>query len=182
MLRWVTLAVVLATAPAVVPLGRGPRVELTDPDAPVAEFALPVPASLVAEQALRAPHHDYPASDLMVPVGTPVFAAVAGRVLTHDGERCGLGVSIRAARGRRFVFCHLSLVTVVDGAAARPGDVIGLSGDTGNARGVPHLHFHVLDAGGTYLCPQDLLAAWFHEREPLPAAWHRTSGCSFPRG
>lgn len=174
-------SVEVGSAVATPPEDRGPRVILAAPDGPVADFALPVPASVVSERELRAPHHDYPASDLMVRTGTPVFAVTAGRVGTHDGLKCGLGVSLVAHGGHRFVFCHLSVVTATQGQTVRAGDVIGLSGDTGNARGVPHLHFHVLVAGRVYVCPQDVLVAWFHDQVAPPAAWHRTSGCFFPR-
>lgn len=162
--------------------GRGPRVVLADPGVELeARFALPVPHSSVTMRDLRAPHHDYPASDLMVPSGTPVFAAVPGRARVHDGERCGLGVSVDGPAGRRFVYCHLSVVAVADQAVVGAGDVLGLSGDTGNAKGVPHLHFHVLD-GDRYICPQALMAAWFELREPPLGAWTISQGCFFPRG
>lgn len=164
-------------------VARGPRVNLADAEAPlVAPLALPLPETTVTRRGLLAPHHDYPASDLMVPTGTPVFASASGRADVHEGERCGFGVSIAAPRGYRFVYCHLSVVSVADGMTVAPGDVLGLSGDSGNARGVPHLHFHLTDRAGTYLCPQPLLIAWFEGREPPPAAWRRTDGCSFPRG
>ncbi|HLG01203.1 MAG TPA: M23 family metallopeptidase [Acidimicrobiia bacterium] len=161
---------------------QGPRVSLADAEAPlVAPLALPLPETTVTRRDVLAPHHDYPASDLMVPVGTPVFAAAPGRADVHDGERCGFGVSIAAPRGYRFVYCHLSVVSIADGAIVGQGDVLGLSGDSGNARGVPHLHFDFTDRAGTYLCPQPLLIAWFEGREPPPAAWRKTDGCSFPR-
>lgn len=177
------LALALATAPAGPPAtaGRGPRVQLAAPTVvPVGPYSLPVPATLVAPPDLRAPHHDYPASDLMVPIGTPVFAAHGGRVALHEGERCGLGVTVAGLDGRRYVSCHLSALSVSDGIMVAAGDVLGLSGDTGNARGIPHLHFHVVDAVG-YLCPQALLLAWYEGREGPERAWRVRDGCFFAR-
>lgn len=179
----VAVALMLALGAPQAVLGRGPRVVLADPtDPPVGFYSLPLPDTAVTRAGLRAPHHDYPASDLMVPSGTPVFAAHAGRVSVHDGERCGLGVSVAGDDGRRYVYCHLSVVSVAHAERVRAGDVLGLSGDTGNARGVPHLHFHILDRWGRYLCPQDLLLSWYEGRSPHSMAWRITEGCFFPRG
>lgn len=160
----------------------GPRVHLSDPSSgDVGRYSLPVPDSVVGEADLRAPHHDYPASDLMVPVGTPVFAVHAGTVTTHEGQRCGLGVSVRGDDGYRSVVCHLARVTVTDGIRVRAGDVVGLSGDTGNARGVPHVHLHLLGTGGRYLCPQPLLVAWWRGDDVGPREREVVDGCTFRR-
>jgi len=115
----------------------------------------------------------------MVPIGTPVFAAASGRVRVHAGERCGHGVTVEGGDRFRYVSCHLDRVSVDDGQPVEAGDVLGLSGDTGNARGVPHLHFHVRDPSGRYVCPQGLLLAWYEGRRPPPGAWRVTEGCSF---
>ncbi|MBI2168814.1 MAG: M23 family metallopeptidase [Actinobacteria bacterium] len=177
------LALVLALASA--PNNQaalGPRVTLADPGAPgVGAYSLPVPDSLVTERALGAPHHDYPATDLMVPSGTPVFAVTAGVAITHTGERCGLGVTVAGDDRRRYVSCHLSVVSVPDRVRVSAGDVLGLSGDTGNARGVPHLHLHVLDPRGEYVCPQPAALDLFRGRQPPAAAWRVTTGCFFAR-
>jgi len=157
-----------------------PRVALVAAaDARPVEWSLPVPPAAVTPGDLRAPHHDYPASDLMVPTGTPVLAVHAGEAVSHEGPRCGKGVTLTAAR-RRFVYCHLSRVAVARGPV-RAADVLGLSGDTGNARGVPHLHFHVVD-GGRYVCPQALFPAWAQGRPAGPVAWGVVEGCFFGRG
>lgn len=169
----------LGTTPVALP---GPRVSLSEHRArATSPFSLPIPDGAVTERELGAPHHDYPASDLMVPSGTPVFAAHPGRVTTHAGSRCGLGVTVRSVDGYRSVSCHLAVVTVESGVEVGAGDVVGLSGDTGNAAGVPHLHFHLRDPAGRYLCPQPLLEAWSQgiARAPLDDPVH--DGCSFPR-
>ncbi len=161
----------------------GPRVRLSAGTGvtPV-EYSLPVPDGAVSDRELAAPHHDYPASDLMVPEGTPIFAAHAGVVVTHDGRRCGLGVTVTSPDGYRSVSCHLSVVAVQAESRVRAGDVLGLSGDTGNAIGVPHLHFHLRDRHGRYLCPQPLFRAWSRGIDRAPTDAPAYSGCSFPRG
>lgn len=162
--------------------GRGPRVGLVRAaSAGPGAYALPVPPGAVPREQLRAPHHDYPASDLMVPSGTAVFAAHAGLVVTHRGARCGSGVTVRGEDRHRYVSCHLSVVSVESGARVAAGDVLGLSGESGNAAGVPHLHFHVRDPAGRYLCPQPLLVSWASGGELSPITAARTDGCSFPR-
>lgn len=96
-------ALLVAAGMAASPVARtvaGPRVSLVDPDGPpVGTSSLPVPDTAVTPVGLRAPHHDYPAADLMVPLGTPVFAVRAGFVDVHDGERCGLGATVMGADG-----------------------------------------------------------------------------------
>lgn len=161
----------------------GPRVRLSvEVGGAPPEYSLPVPDGAVTDRELAAPHHDYPASDLMVPEGTPVFAAHAGVVLTHHGPRCGLGVTVASPDGYRSVSCHLSVVSVGDDTSVGPGDVLGLSGDTGNAIGVPHLHFHLRDTAGRYVCPQPLFRAWRRGVDRPPTEKPVSSGCSFVRG
>ena len=49
--------------------------------APLADgFAYPGPAELFANAPVDSPHHDYPAWDWPVPVGTPIYAVRGGRV------------------------------------------------------------------------------------------------------
>lgn len=189
MIRWLAAAALLPAAVGAAPgspgdpptaAGRGPRVRLTAvTDAPPDVYTVPVPLSLVDDRDLRAPHHDYPASDLMVATGTPIFASHGGRVAVHRGEKCGRGVSVSGRDGIRYVYCHLSRVAVHTGSFVRTGDVLGLSGDTGNAAGVPHLHFHLKDRAGAYLCPQPLFLDWARGRQTSPRQRRVTTGCFF---
>ena len=91
--------------------------------------------------------------DFVMPVGTTVTAARAGvvadlRVKFRDGQH-GEGeanwVKIRHADGTIAAYSHLTergaLVKVGDRVVA--GQPIGLSGNTGNTGGLPHLHFHL---------------------------------------
>ncbi len=45
-------------------------------------YAIPGPADLFATAPAGEPHHDYPAWDWMLPVGTPLYAIRGGRVVT----------------------------------------------------------------------------------------------------
>ncbi len=143
------------------------------------DYALPVDKSLLARSAYARPHHDYPAADLPVPVGTVVRAIRGGTVASvGPSGRCGLGVVIRATDGGRYVYCHLSRYDVTAGATVRTGSVLGLSGNTGHSTG-PHLHVGVSSPTGTARCPQPLLLAVF-DGAPVPApSALRTSGCFY---
>ncbi|MCA9364139.1 peptidoglycan DD-metalloendopeptidase family protein [Candidatus Kaiserbacteria bacterium] len=85
--------------------------------------------------------------DLGVSRGTPVKAALAGKVVainTTVASMCQYGkwVLIQHANGLSTLYAHLSLVSVNAGDTVSTGETIGYSGDTGYATG-PHLHFTV---------------------------------------
>lgn len=87
--------------------------------------------------------------DFAAPSGTPVLAAADGWVEKSELDESGYGnyVQIRhIARGLRSVYAHLSRLDVKAGTAVRAGQVVGLSGSTGNSTG-PHLHFEVRKDG-----------------------------------
>lgn len=81
--------------------------------------------------------------DIGVGTGTSVRASRSGRV-TEAGWDGGYGkmVMISHGGGLSTVYAHLSEVDVSVGEQVDQGQVIGLSGNTGNSTG-PHLHFEV---------------------------------------
>ena len=107
--------------------------------------------------------------DFTMPIGTVVTAARDGVVLhaqdgTEDGDRNGTNlITVRHDDGTVAVYSHLTLngVHVTVGQSVAAGDPIGLSGDTGNTGGLPHLHFSVHPCGalpglpGTGDCPSE---------------------------
>ncbi|NLU67054.1 peptidoglycan DD-metalloendopeptidase family protein [Streptomyces sp. HNM0574] len=81
--------------------------------------------------------------DFAVPVGTPVRAAGGGTVQeTNRGDAFGNSVVLRHPNGYYTQYAHLSSIAVAQGQTVKPGQRIGLSGNTGNSTG-PHLHFEV---------------------------------------
>ncbi len=95
--------------------------------------------------------------DIDAPMGTPVLAAAAGKVVwagyglfsgTSNPEApYGLAVAIRhdfGYQGKRLytVYAHMSQIDVTVNQRVDVGEQIGLVGDTGNTTG-PHLHFEV---------------------------------------
>jgi murein DD-endopeptidase MepM/ murein hydrolase activator NlpD len=81
-------------------------------------------------------------TDLGAPMGTPVLAALAGRVLMADVFG-GYGNAIALEHGQgsqQTLYAHLSQIFVKPGELIQQGTVIGAVGSTGNSTG-PHLHF-----------------------------------------
>lgn len=87
--------------------------------------------------------------DYAAPVGTPVWAAAAGKV-TSVGPRGGGGnvVTIAHGNGLETIYMHLSRFAkgLHPGQEVRQKQVIGYVGSTGLSTG-PHLHFSLRDHG-----------------------------------
>jgi hypothetical protein len=98
--------------------------------------------------------------DLAAPEGTPVVAALGGRVVS-SGLAGGYGLAIEVEHDRprrRTLYGHLSELYVKEGDRVRQGEVIGRVGSTGLSTG-PHLHFELRlpgDGGWVAVDPGDL--------------------------
>lgn len=138
------------------PLPTGTATVTVEPTAPVGLHVFPLVPPDVASYA-RA-HHDYPATDIFAPEGTPFVAVTNGVVeevsridhwsSANDGlcTRGGLSVSLVGDDGVRYYGSHLSAVAsgIEPGTRVVAGQVLGYVGNSGNARGVsPHLHFGI---------------------------------------
>lgn len=136
--------------------------------------ALPVDG-ITADEAAD-PHHDYPAWDYGIPTGTPIKATAAGKVtVIDDPAGCGNGVRVTTTDGWAWTSCHLSSVSVADGAQVGAGQTVGLSGNTGHSTG-PHLHLQVRNPAGELLCPQPALTGWLSgDMAAQPAG----TGCTY---
>lgn len=101
--------------------------------------------------------------DLAAPEGTPVVAALSGRVVS-SGVAGGYGLAVEVEHDRprrRTLYGHLSELYVKEGDTVRQGEVIGRVGSTGLSTG-PHLHFELRqpqDGGWVAVDPGDLDAA-----------------------
>jgi murein DD-endopeptidase MepM/ murein hydrolase activator NlpD len=85
------------------------------------------------------------ALDYGIPVGTKVYAAEEGIVLKAGWSSSGYGfhVWIQHANGLRTCYAHgCGTIYVKEGWKVEKGQLIMLSGNTGNSTG-PHLHFEV---------------------------------------
>ncbi|GAA2523914.1 M23 family metallopeptidase [Streptomyces levis] len=99
--------------------------------------------------------------DFAVPIGTPVRAVGAGRVVRVScGGPFGIEIVLRHAGGYYTQYAHLASVAVDQGEQVVPGQWIGQSGTTGNSTG-PHLHFEarVTPESGSAVNPVSWLAA-----------------------
>lgn len=89
--------------------------------------------------------HAHKGVDFAAPIGTPVHAAAAGRVIVA-GRQSGYGnvVMLQNGAGYTTVYAHLSRFAtgLRSGTAVAQGDVIGYVGETGWATG-PHLHYEL---------------------------------------
>ncbi|MCM5681749.1 M23 family metallopeptidase [Schlegelella sp. S2-27] len=97
------------------------------------------------------PHQGW---DLYAAPGTPCYAIADGKIeLIETGSALGNMVLLGFDRGGQRLYaayCHLSFVLARDGEPVRRGDMLGYTGNTGNAASMTgddqHLHFEVRTA------------------------------------
>lgn len=81
--------------------------------------------------------------DFAAPTGTPVLAAIAGRVVLAEAiSGYGLTVMLEHANGLQTLYAHLEQIEVSVGAQVGEGESLGTVGMSGTATG-PHLHFEL---------------------------------------
>jgi murein DD-endopeptidase MepM/ murein hydrolase activator NlpD len=145
-------------------------------------YAFPLPVASVTLAHIRRTHHDYPASDLPVPEGTPVYASHPGTVTALytpcPSCTCGYGITVTAHDGHRYTYCHGRGLAahIQHGVAVAAGELIMASGNTGNSA-TPHLHFQIRNPQGALVCPQGPLEAWWNGVSLSPAG-SPTTGCT----
>ncbi len=108
-------------------------------------FIWPVDGVLTSKFGIRrGRRHD--GIDIGAPVGTPIRASAAGKVLYVGGQR-GYGklVIIKHANAMITVYAHNHENLVKEGQAVQQGHKIATVGKTGRATG-PHLHFEIRKA------------------------------------
>jgi murein DD-endopeptidase MepM/ murein hydrolase activator NlpD len=87
--------------------------------------------------------HRHTGQDFAVPIGSPVRAVGAGRVVKVScGGAFGIEVVVEHPDGYYTQYAHLASVAVDQGQRVSTGEWIGQSGTSGNSTG-PHLHFEV---------------------------------------
>ncbi len=132
--------------PSVVAAATSPAVSAAASATPnAARFAWPL-AGLVRRgftaRGTSANYHE--GLDIRTPVGTAVRASAAGKVVFAGAEPRQFGnlVVIEHEGGWQSAYAFLSRITVKEGDDVRAGERVGLSGQTGMARG-PELHFEI---------------------------------------
>lgn len=119
------------------------QAEAASPDeAPRGDPAVPSgrPVGGVLTQGYHAHHYGL---DFGIPVGTAVKSTMDGKVVYAGWNNQGYGNLVIVENGPyRTYYAHLSEIPVRMGDRVSRGDVIGLSGNTGNSTG-PHLHYEI---------------------------------------
>ncbi len=87
--------------------------------------------------------------DFPAPVGTPIYAAASGVVLSPtNGGWAGINVVIQHSNGGATLYAHMSSRVVSAGTTVKAGQLIGYVGNTGRSFG-SHLHFEYYQPGVT---------------------------------
>lgn len=95
--------------------------------------------------------------DLAIPENNTLRSigeGVVDKVFTGEGP-IGKGLSIKFEDGTRAIYGHMNDVKANIGDRVHPGDVLGLSGSTGNST-APHLHFGLKNPQGEFVDPTPL--------------------------
>ena len=96
--------------------------------------------------------------DIAAAIGSPVMSTAGGWVVRVDRHPRGYGLFvelIHPGSGYRTLYAHLSHVYVQTGQMVRRGDVVALTGASGNALG-PHLHYEVRRWNGEHVDPMTI--------------------------
>jgi murein DD-endopeptidase MepM/ murein hydrolase activator NlpD len=92
--------------------------------------------------------HFHNGLDFAAPKGTPIYAAMGGRIVGIGNEgkfAYGRWIAIDHGNGIITLYGHMSSQLVSKGETVKAGDKIGLVGATGYATG-PHVHFSIFSA------------------------------------
>jgi peptidoglycan LD-endopeptidase LytH len=96
-------------------------------------------------------------TDIMAPRGAHIYAVTSGRVdIRGYGQSAGYWLILRGSDGTNYYYMHLDGYAVGSGPVSA-GQLIGYNGDTGNARGTPHLHFEQHPGGSGPINPYAFL-------------------------
>jgi murein DD-endopeptidase MepM/ murein hydrolase activator NlpD len=95
--------------------------------------------------------------DILAPIGTPLRAYEAGTITRMNSSSLG-GISLYMVgdgSSNQYYYTHLSgyVSGISVGDNVKAGQHIGFVGDTGNAAGIPHLHWEVRPGGGANVNP-----------------------------
>lgn len=96
--------------------------------------------------------------DMIARTGVPTVAPVSGRVEHRGNSTGGMSWHLYGDNGDYYYGTHLSAYENQGAGRVEAGTVIGYVGDSGNARGIPHLHFEIHPGGGGAVNPYPAVA------------------------
>ncbi len=112
--------------------------------------------------APRSGGRSHKGTDIMGPMGAPVYAFTDGVISRHSNSRLGgISLYLRGDDGQVYFYTHLQGYAAAGavGNRVRAGEHIAYNGNTGNARGgPPHIHFERHPGGGSAVNPYPWLA------------------------
>jgi len=132
------------------------------PSAPVGGLICPVQGPVAFSDtwgASRSGGRAHKGVDMLSPRGTPTVAPVSGRVEHRGNSTGGLSWHVYGDNGSYYYGTHLASYANQGAGRVSAGTVIGYVGDTGNARGTPHLHFEIHPGGGAAVNPTPYVSA-----------------------
>ena len=153
-----------AAAAAAAARSRSPR-RAAAPTGPIVtgDWICPVQGAVAFVDSWGAPRSGgrrHQGVDMMAARGTPTVAPVGGQV-THRGNATGgLSWHLLGDDGTYYYGTHLSAYANEGAGHVAAGTVIGYVGDTGNARGNPHLHFEIHPGNGAAVNPTPTVARY----------------------
>lgn len=144
--------------------GRSVARERSAPTGPIVQgdFVCPVQGPVAFTDTWGAPRSGgraHKGVDMMAPRGTPVVAPVSGVVSHRANSLGGLAFHLMGDNGHYYYGAHLDAYANVGAGHVAAGTVVGYVGDTGDARGTPHLHFEIHPNGGAAVDPYPTVRA-----------------------
>lgn len=94
--------------------------------------------------------------DILAPIGVPLRAYESGTITRlNNSSLGGISIYMTGGSGNEYYYTHLSryVSSVSVGDQVSAGQHIGFVGDSGNAAGIPHLHWEVRPGGGGNVNP-----------------------------
>ena len=116
------------------------------------------PVSFIDSWGAPRDGHTHVGVDMMADYGTPLVAIVSGTVSSGWDDSGGNMIFLSGDDGHSYWYLHNETNIVTSGRVSA-GQQIGTVGDTGNAVGIPHLHFEYHPGGGGPVNPYPLVAS-----------------------